>query len=127
MSDSNEAMVRRMLELWATRGWDEMAEMFAEDGIYDNVPDKAPMNGREAVRQWLKMVGDHLTRIDVEILNIASKGEWVLNERIDVHVAGDRKMPLPVMNATRIVDGKIVMWRDYYDRKTVDELGLVAD
>ena len=28
------------------------------------------------------------------------------------------------MGAIRIVDGKIVMFRDYYDRKTVAELGM---
>lgn len=124
MDVSNEQTMRGFLALWSTRDANAMADCFAEDGVYDNVPNKNPMIGREAIRQWLEMCFQHLTRIDVEILNIASNGERVLCERIDDHVSGDRHMPLPVMNASRIVNGKIKIFRDYYDRQTVTELGM---
>jgi len=124
MTTGNEEIIRRFLALWATRDADAMAAAFAEDGIYDNVPNKRPMEGRNAIRHWLGVCFEHLTRIDVEILNMASNGEWTLSERIDTHVHGDKHMPLPVMNACRIVNGKIVMFRDYYDRQTVAELGM---
>ena len=124
MNVSNVATIRRFLALWSTRDANAMADCFAEDGVYDNVPNKNPMIGREAIRQWLEMCFQHLTRIDAEILNIASNGECVLCERVDDHVSGDRHMPLPVMNASRIVDGKIKIFRDYYDRQTVTELGM---
>jgi limonene-1,2-epoxide hydrolase len=122
--EGNEELLRRFLGYWATRDAAAMAECFAEDGTYDNVPERKPMVGREAIRAWLDMCFAHLTRIDVAILHIAVSGEWVLDERIDDHVMGDRHMPLPVMNATRVVDGKIVMFRDYYDRQTVADLGM---
>ena len=124
MSRSDEETMRRFLALWATRGARAMADFFAEDGVYDNVPDKKPMIGRQAIGQWLEMCFHHLTRIDVEILIIASNGEWILSERVDTHVIGDRHMPLPVMNASRIIGGKIKIFRDYYDRQTVTELGI---
>ena len=124
MNAAHEDLMRRFLACWATRDAETMAGMFAEDGVYDNVPEQKPMVGRAAIRQWLDMVFQHITRIDVEILNMSSKGEWVLNERIDDHIAGEKHMPLPVMNATRIVNGKIVMFRDYYDRVTVKDLGM---
>jgi limonene-1,2-epoxide hydrolase len=124
VTESNEQLLRRFLAYWATRDAAAMTECFAPDGVYDNVPEGKPMVGREAIRAWLDTCFEHLTRIDVEILNLAVNGEWVLDERIDDHIVGDRHMPLPVMNATRIVDGRIVMFRDYYDRKTVAELGM---
>ena len=124
MSNDAEAVVRHFLKLWSTADADAMADLFAEDGVYDNVPDKAPMVGREAVREWLKAVLIPVTRIDVEILNLSSNGEWVLNERIDDHIVGGEHLPVPVMNATRVVDGKIVMFRDYYCRQTCAELGF---
>lgn len=124
MSTANEDIIRQFLALWSTRDSQAMADMFADDGIYDNVPEKKPMQGRDDIKQWLDFAFEHLTRIDVEILNIASNGEWVLNERIDDHIVGDHHMRLPVMGASRVVDGKIVMFRDYYDRKTVEELGM---
>lgn len=120
----NERILRDFLKLWAVRDAAGMAACFAPDGIYDNVPERAPMVGREAIRAWLDMCMEHLTRIEVEIINIAVNGDWVLCERIDDHIVGDKHMPLPVMNATRIVDGKIALFRDYYDRKTVTDLGI---
>jgi limonene-1,2-epoxide hydrolase len=124
MGETREQLLRRFLGYWATRDAEAMAACFAPDGVYDNVPERKPMIGPAAIRSWLDMCFAHLTRIDVEILTIAENGEWVLDERIDDHVVGDRHMRLPVMNATRIVDGRIVMFRDYYDRKTVEELGI---
>ena len=124
MSKENEELLRRFVSLWATRDAARMAECFAEDGIYDNVPDEKPMLGRQTIRAWLDSCFQHLSRIDVEILNLSSAGEWVLDERIDDHIVGEKHMRLPVMNATRIVGGKIVMFRDYYCRQTVKELGL---
>lgn len=121
---TNEELLRHFVSLWATSDAEGMVACFAEDGVYDNVPAKAPMVGRAAIRVWLDMCLSHLTRIDVSILTIASNGEWVLDERIDDHVIGEKHMPLPVMNATRIVDGKIVMFRDYYDTQTVKDLGM---
>lgn len=82
------------------------------------------MVGREAILTWLDMCFQHLSRIEVEILNIASNGDWVLCERLDDHIVGDRHMPLPVMNATCFKEGKIAMFRDYYCRQTVKELGM---
>lgn len=129
MSTGNEAILRQFLAKWAVRDAEGMAAMFAEDGVYDNVPDEKPMVGRAAILAWLNAVFEHITRIDVEILNISSNGEWVLDERIDDHIVGDhingeKHMPLPVMNATRIVNGEIVLFRDYYCRKTVAALGM---
>lgn len=124
MGTSNQEILRHFLSLWATREAEAMADIFAPDGIYDNVPFQNPMNGRGTILAWLNKCFGHLTRIDVEILHMAGQGEWVLCERIDDHVMGDKHMRLPVMNATRIADGKIHLFRDYFCRQTVSELGM---
>jgi len=111
-----------MCELWATRNADAMADLFAEHGVYHNVPNP-PMEGREAVRAYLRKVCERLG-VEAAVLHLACDGEWVLSERLDIHVEGDRRMPLPVMNVSRVVDGKLVLWRDYYDTQMVKELGL---
>ena len=125
MAVSNEDFVRQFVGLWATREADKMAAMFSDDGVYDNVPYKKPMKGRLAIKAWLDRCFEHLSHIDVAILTMATHGEWVLSERLDTHVIDGRDFPLPVMNACRIVDGKIMMFRDYFDRQTVADLGMV--
>ena len=123
---SNEDRLRHFLARWASRDAEGMAECFAEDGVYDNVPDARPMVGRAAILAWLQGCFAHLSRIDVEFLSMASNGDWVLCERIDDHVVGDKHMRLPVANATRLKDGKIALFRDYYCRETVKELGIAG-
>ena len=124
MSENNEQIIREFVSLWAIRDAQAMAEMFALDGVYDNVPYQKPMVGRKEIHAWLDRCFEHLTRIDVEVINCACQGDWVLSERIDTHVMDNRHMPLPVMNAARLSEGKIVMFRDYFDRQTVKELGM---
>jgi limonene-1,2-epoxide hydrolase len=124
MPENSEQLMRCFLGYWATRDAEAVVACFAEDGVYDNVPDCKPMAGRAAIGAWLDACFSHLTRIDVEILHYAVNGEWILSERIDDHVIGEKHMPLPVMNASRIVEGRIKVFRDYYCRKTVAELGM---
>ena len=123
MGASEETVVRRVCELWASRDAGGMVEVFAKDGVYDNVPARKPFHGREALRAWLEQVFDKMW-VEIELLHIMSDGEWVLSERLDTHVVGDRRLPLPVMNTSRVVDGEISLWRDYYDQKTVVDLGM---
>jgi limonene-1,2-epoxide hydrolase len=124
MDDANEVLLRRFLGFWNTRDAEAMVACFAEDGVYDNVPERKPMVGRAAIKVWLDMCFQHLSRIDVAILTLAGNGEWVLCERLDDHIIGDKHMPLPVMSVTRFVDGQISLLRDYYDTKTVKDLGM---
>lgn len=126
MSEANEQVLRQFLALWASRDASGMADCFAEDGVYDNVPEQSPMLGRAAILAWLEACFQHLTRIDVEILRTACNGDWVLCERIDDHVVGEKHMRLPVANSTRFRGGKIALFRDYYCRETVKELGIAG-
>ena len=112
-----------MCRLWSAADSDDMAELFAEDGVYHNVPED-PMVGRGAVQAWLRMVCERL-RVEAEVLHLAHDGDWALSEGLDTHVEGDRRMALPVMNISQVVDGKLSLWRDCYDTQMVKNLGLV--
>lgn len=48
----------------------------------------------------------------------------LLSARLDDHVIGELHMPLPVINAARVVDGRFAVFRDYYDLKMVKEQGM---
>ena len=123
MGATEEAVISRVCELYGAGDADAMADLFDENAVYDNVPMRKPLESRAAVRDWLKMVFEHFV-VDIEVLHMASTGEWVLSERVDTHVDKDQRVPLPVMNVSRVVDGKIVVWKDYYCEKMVHDLGL---
>ena len=54
--------------------------------------------------------------VDWQVLNIAENGNAVLTERVDNFVMADgKRVSLPVMGTMEIEDGKIKVWRDYFD------------
>ena len=127
MSLSHEQFMRDFYALWREADIDAIVGFFADDCVYDNVPANNPMHGAQALREWLEAGFAHLDSTSVEIRTIACNGEWVLVERLDDHIKGDRHMLLPVMCAARIVNGKIATYREYFDMVTVENLGLAEN
>lgn len=121
-----EAVVMKVLEYWCNKDAAEMVGLFSEEGVYDNVPDASPMHGKAAIRNWLNAVFQHC-HVEADVLHIATQDNWVLSERVDTHVLGSKRIPLPVMNAAQIIDGKVAVWRDYYCRQMVKEIGLTVE
>jgi limonene-1,2-epoxide hydrolase len=66
------------------------------------------------------------TGIDWEILHQTSSGTLesgiVLNERNDRIEIHGRWTALPVAGVFKIRDGKISLWRDYFDKQTIIEV-----
>ncbi len=124
MAAASERFMREFYTLWKDADITGITARLADDCVYDNVPVNQPMRGPQAVREWLEAGFAALDSIVVERRTIAVNGEWVLTERLDDHISGSKHMLLPVMNATRIVNGRIAEYRDYFDRVTVQAIGL---
>ena len=50
-----------------------------------------------------------------------STGNLVINERRDKMTFGDVQVDLLVLGVFEVVDGKITMWRDHCDMRTITE------
>lgn len=86
--------------------------------------EKLQLRGVDAVRKSMARLGK-FTRMDAEIITFLVEGDTVMTERIDhVEIAGKRAS-LPVAGTLIVRDGKIAVWRDYFDWQTwVKQLGL---
>jgi limonene-1,2-epoxide hydrolase len=113
----NVAIVREFIAAWSRLDVDELVSYFAQDGIYHNMP-IAPVQGHEALRQFIKGFAGGWTSTDWEVLNIVSSGDVVIAERIDRTVAGGKQVELPCCGVFELRDGKIAVWRDYFDMAT---------
>jgi limonene-1,2-epoxide hydrolase len=61
-------------------------------------------------------------RADWKIVNIAAAGNVVLNERVDdFHHSSGAVISLPVMGTLTVVDGRITVWRDYFDSAAMEQ------
>jgi limonene-1,2-epoxide hydrolase len=54
--------------------------------------------------------------LEFKVLRSAANGNTVLNERVDIFdLGGGKKIELPVAGVFEVRDGKIALWRDYFD------------
>ena len=58
------------------------------------------------------------TETDWEIVNVVSAGDLVVAERVDRTKAGDKSVDLPCVGVFEMQNGKIKVWRDYFDMGT---------
>lgn len=113
----NERVIRDFIAAWPRLDADELAAFFTDDGVYYNMP-TAPVAGREAVRGLIGGFLRSWTATDWEIVNLISAGEIVIAERVDRTKVGDKAIDLPCCGVFEMQDGRIKVWRDYFDMAT---------
>jgi len=113
----NEAIIRNFIEAWSRLDPEELAGYFTEDGVYHNMPAGA-VSGRSNVKQMIAGFTASWTETQWDVLNLLSAGDIVVAERIDRTKAGDKAVDLPCMGVFEMRDGKIKVWRDYFDLGT---------
>lgn len=119
--ESPEAVVREFCELVSTKELQELEPLLTEDVVYHNIP-MEPSEGREATLEALSVFFGMFATMEFRILNLASSGDVVLTERIDVLSTDSARAEVPVMGAFEVRDGRISAWRDYFDLAQVGKL-----
>ena len=113
----NIAVVTEFVEAWSRLDPDELVGYFTEDVTYHNMP-MAPVEGKERVRAMIAAFIADWTATTWDLLNIAAAGDVVFAERLDRTTAGDHHVDLPCNGVFELEDGKIKVWRDYFDLAT---------
>jgi limonene-1,2-epoxide hydrolase len=88
--------------------------LMSDDVIYQNVPFPAA-NGKAAVRRALVGFGRVFNAFDVKIKNIAARDGVVLTERVDLLSGPYADLEIWVCGTFEVKDGRITLWRDYFD------------
>ena len=113
----NEKIIREFIEAWSRLDPQELAAYFTEDGTYHNIP-TGPVTGRENVEQLIRGFAGSWTETTWDLIHIACDGNIVYAERLDRTKAGDKGVDLPCLGVFELEDGKIKVWRDYFDMAT---------
>ena len=94
---------------------DALLALLSDDIAYENVP-MGVMNGREEVRAMLGPFLAGAEKVAWEVLEQVESGDVVMNERVDrFWLAGGHKVELRVAGVFKVKDGKVTVWRDYFD------------
>lgn len=113
----NERIVRDFIAAWSTLDADRIVSFFAEDGVYHNMPIQ-PVAGRAALKPFIAAFLNGWSKTDWEIVTLVSSGDTVIAERVDRTRVGDKPVDLPCCGVFEMQDGKIKVWRDYFDMTT---------
>lgn len=113
----NEQVIRDFIAAWSRLDADELVQFFCEDGTYHNMPAQ-PVTGRDALRPFISGFLKGWSSTEWDVLNLVSKGDIVFAERLDRTVAGGKSVNLPCCGVFEMKDGRIKVWRDYFDLGT---------
>ena len=113
----NLQRVRSFINAWKRNDLDEIMSFFAEDCVYHNIP-LEPMKGAKAIRAALDGFMQMLGAIEIDTKLQIAVGDTVMNERIDTFSPpGKGRYGLPVAGVFVVKNGKITVWRDYFDTR----------
>jgi len=113
----NDKIIKEFIQAWSRLDPEELASYFAEDGIYHNMP-AGPVAGRGNIQKMIAGFIANWTETQWDVLNLVSAGDVVIAERLDRTKAGDKAVDLPCTGVFEMVNGKIRVWRDYFDLAT---------
>ena len=115
--NENERIVRKFIAAWSRLDANELVEYFTEDGVYHNMPAK-PVKGRENLREFIGAFLASWNKTEWDIVNLLSDGDIVMVERLDRTVADGKPVNLPCCGVFQMKNGRIEVWRDYFDMAT---------
>ncbi len=121
IEEDSERVVRDLLEALAKHDSAAMRPFLTDDVVYHNIP-MEPSVGIDASIAFLDGFLGMFESAEVEILHLAVRGNVVLTERIDTLTLGGTIAPLPVMGTFEVRDGKVSVWRDYFDLGQITEM-----
>ena len=119
MSD-NERIVREFIAAWSNLDPAELADYFTVDGTYHNIP-SGPVTGRENVQAMITGFIRPWQETEWEIISLVADGNRVMVERLDKTVVANQPVTLPCVGVFEMENGRIKVWRDYFDLATYVE------
>ena len=109
------ATVTALIQANEARDVDAILALLTDDVAYENVP-MSVMHGHDEIRAMLGPFLGGAERVEWEVLEQVEQGDVVMNERIDrFWLPGDISIELRVAGLFKVRDGKVALWRDYFD------------
>ncbi len=120
-ADENRATIRRFWEDLYARRYEAVGASFAEDGLYQDVPTPDEgARGPHSVEARLRIGLDPIERQEHEIHRMVAEGDTVVTEHTETwHWPTGEVVALPFVSIHVLREGRIVLWRDYWDLQTL--------
>ena len=108
------AVVRRFLTLLDAGDARSAGALLHPKLVYTNVS-LPSIRGGERVSRLFERATHHGLRVDIHVHELVADGDSVLTERTDVLRIGRMHVAFWVCGVFHVREGRIVLWRDYFD------------
>jgi len=113
----NEKIIETFIAAWSRLDADALVDFFTEDGVYHNMP-MGPVTGKAQLKSFIAAFLKDWVSTQWDVITLMSNGDTVIAERLDRTRVGDVKIDLPCCGVFKMENGKIAVWRDYFDMAT---------
>lgn len=112
------AIVTALIRACERRDLDAVCALVSDDIEYDNVP-IAKVHGPDGVRSVLSGgVTQAASEVEWVVHRQVESGDTVMNERTDRFLVDGRWVEIPIAAVFVVRDGRVALWRDYFDLET---------
>ena len=117
----NKRVVESMWACLYRKDFDGVAAHIAPDGHYEDVPAPDPgATGPANVVKRLRIGLDPVERFEHDVHRVVAEGDCVVVEHTETwHFATGEKIVNHFVTVHTLRDGKITLWRDYWDLNTL--------
>jgi limonene-1,2-epoxide hydrolase len=127
-ADSDQAklaVAREMIAAWKAADWRKVGDLFAEKGVLHSMMIE-PVVGRQAIYERIAALGKGAPGgVVLDVAHMGIIDGLVFIERTDRFVYNGKSGAVPVVGVLDIRDGKVQVWREYYDRaELMREMGV---
>ena len=108
-------VVAALVDACSRKDLDAVCALVTDDVVYDNVP-VGVVHGPDGVRKVLSGgITDAATAIEWTVSVQTESGPDVMHERVDAFLVNGTWVRIPIAARFTVRDGKVSLWRDYFD------------
>jgi len=115
--DEMEAITREHAELWSARDADGVSGLYADDCVYEDIPQGLVLKGHQELMDHAKGMFTMIPDITVNLRSVSASGNWSAREYTvtGTHAPTGRGISLPGVSILEFRGDKIIRNTDYYD------------
>ncbi|MFV5373669.1 limonene-1,2-epoxide hydrolase family protein [Acinetobacter calcoaceticus] len=119
----SEEIIERFLNALVEQDHVTISELLHPDILYTNVS-LPTFKGGKRVARLIKLALSRTRQLKIKNHQVVAKGNVILTERTDILNIGPFHVGFWVCGTFKVENGKIILWRDYFDWLNVSK-GLI--